>query len=658
VSQSAKQASSSRSGSSKSPAKARRVLVAQRGPDGWHLLVAEAASPDGRKARVLDTAPGGADPAGAVSELIEKHRPDATIGVLTAGEAVCRVVEIPEGHDAELSEAASLLAEAELPPSIADHRKAGGVVPLAAGAGFRAALLIGWPERGQSVDRPVPWVSWSSEVVGLSELLLLARVGGATGPRVVGSLDRAHGCIGVVGSGADGHALRTVLEDASEPESFAAAADRCLQGAGQKVNASSVPVAHISRSLLIEPEVRSAIAAAVAGVRDDDEWFAFYGVALGVACGALRSGLASGRLFDIRSTPPTVRKALPERVLLALQRPAVAGTVLAAGLALALLLPLGFSYARLSMLDSQVAAAKAALERTEALSDADPDLTPMSFQQRIAMYQALERNRWPMTKLLADIAAILPAESPDDLSLVRRLSIVYPDDFSLEGMADSVSLVNRASDAFRNSAVFSNAGVTRYTQIDGAGQAVEFEASGEVLRPFFVDPELVDYSQRNLAERIFEAEDTEIWRAGAPIITALTRSETASSRTPSRASRGTSTVANRTTPRAASGSSGGSGDGATQVASGGTEESNARTERREMFQGGSRSGGEEEAKPIPDPLTDEQIAQLNQQEAMREMVNRRSAARQDNVSDEVKRRLDDEVTKLRNRAREAQQGGA
>ncbi|MFU8830428.1 MAG: hypothetical protein ACNA8P_13475 [Phycisphaerales bacterium] len=56
-------------------------------------------------------------------------------------------------------------------------------------------------------------------------------------------------------------------------------------------------------------------------------------------------------------------------------------------------------------------------------------------------------------------------------------------------------------------------------------------------------------------------------------------------------------------------------------------------------------------------MTDEEIAALNQSEAMREMVARRRVARQEGVDDETRRRLTEEETKLRERARAAQQGG-
>ncbi|MFG0292294.1 MAG: PilN domain-containing protein [Phycisphaerales bacterium JB050] len=660
MSQSPNKATSSRNGSSKSASRARRVLVAQRAGSGWHLLVAEAASPDGRKARVLETASGGSDPSSVVKDLTEKHRPDATIGVLTSGEAICRVVEVPEGHDSELSEAAGLLAEAELPPSIEPYRKAGGIVPLTAAPGFRSAMLVGWPDRATVVDQSVPWVSWCSEIVGLAELLLLARVGGATGPRVVGSLDRENGCIGVVASGVDGHALRTVLEDASEPEAFAAAADRCLQGAGQKVNASSVPVAHSSRSLLIEPDVRSAIASAVSGVRDDDSWFASYGAALGVACAALRSNSASSALFDLRTTPPALKRSLAERSLVALRSPAVAGGVIAAALLIALLVPLGVSYARLAILDARIAEAEEALANTEAVDDTDSDEAAMSFRQRVAMYRELDRQRWPMTKLLADISAALPVQTPNELTLVDSINISNPSGFRVEGYADSLSLVTIVGSELSSSPIFSEAGLKEYAQIEGGSGAYEFSASGKIVSAFHADGAFFDYAETNVAERIYENDDTEVWRPGSAVITAVTRPDSASGRASSR-SRSSSALASRPSSRTPSRTASGSGsdEGAsTEVASaGGTESSGARTDRREMFQGGSRTGGEEEVKPIPDPLTDEEIAGFNQLQAMKESVARRTAARQQGVSEEDKRRLEEESDKLRARAREAQQEG-
>lgn len=654
--------SSKRSASSKGSPRARRVLVAHQRSGVWGLLVAEAASPDGRKARVLEATTVSGDLASVVTEMTERHRPDATIGVLTSGDAVCRAVEVPEGHDAELADASALLADAELPPSISSYRKVGGTVPLPASPGFRTALLVGWPDRSDPADQPVPWTSWSAEMVGLAELLLVARVGGAGGPRAVASLDRQNGCIGAVGAGVDAYAIRTVLEDASEPESFEDAADRCLRGLGQKINAGSVPAAGLNRSLLLDADSRGAIATSVAGARDDNEWFDSFGVALGVACAALRSGLASAALFDLRTTPPTVKRGGVERVLLALQRPRSAAALLAAGLVLALLLPLLISYLHLNGLRSRIAEAESFLAESAPViavgSDEDGEpLAVLTLKEQLALYSELDRTRLPMAKLLADLSAGLPATDRDRLTLVRDLEIFAPEQFKVRGIADSLSLVPSMTRLLNESSVFASV-TTPTTQSLGDGAGVEFTLEGLISRPFFTPryPADVNYAERNLAEKIYGEEGAEVWRRGAPIVSAITRTE-------SGLPRGASTprtVSNtdRTPTRPSGGSSSGTdAGGGTEVASAGSSGSEARTERRDMFQGGSRSGGEEAPPPIPEALTDDQIAALGQQEAMREMVNRRRASGQEGIADDVKRRLDEEVTKLRNRAREAQQEG-
>ena len=657
--------SSKRSAGSKGSARSRRVLVAHQRNGEWGLLAAEAASPDGRKARVLEATTVSGDPAGVVAEMTERHRPDATIGVLTSGHAVCRAVEVPEGHDAELADASELLADAELPPSIASYRKVGGVVPLPASPGFRTALLVGWPERATAAEEPAPWTAWSAEVVGLTELLLIGRAAGATGPRAMASVDRAHGCIGAVGANADTYAIRTVLEDAAEPESFGDAADRCLRGVGLKINATSVPAAGLNRSLLVDADTRTAIASSVAGSRDDSEWFDSFGVALGVACAALRSNVSSAALFGLRTSPPSVKRGTLERTLLALQRPRTAAGLLVAGLALALLLPVLFAYVQLTSLESQIADAEAFLEESAPVigvgsDEAGDPLATLTLKQQLAIYSELDASRIPMAKLLADLSAGLPAMSRDQLALVTDVSITAPDEFEVRGVVDSLALISPMTEALRDSKVFSGV-IAQETQSLGDSGAQEFILEGNILRPFFAAsyPAELDYADQNLAEKIYGEEGAAVWRPNAPVVSAINRSASGSSRSASssRSSRPVST-ANRTASRSSGGpSSNGGGSGGSEVASASGGDSASRTERREMFQGGSRAGDDEPPPPIPDALTDEQIKALGQQEAMREMVNRRRASGQEGIADDVKRRLEEEVTKLRNRAREAQQEG-
>jgi len=643
---------SQRSPGSKGTVRPKRVLVGHKRDGVWRLLVAEAATPDGRKARVLEAVDAGSDSSQTVERLIEKHKPEVLIGALPSGEVVCRVVEVPEGHDEELGSAAELLAEAELPPSIPSYRKVGGVVPLPATAGFRSALLLGWPERDAPVMQNEPWDGWTSEIVGLTELLLLARVGGISGPRAVASVDRQFGCIGVVGIGTETHAVRAALEDPSEPESFEAAAERCVASACGKAGVESVPAAR-SGALWADDELRSAVVGSVAGIPDDRAWFDVYGVALGVACAALRSTKSSAQLFDLRAYPPKVLRNPAERVVLALQSPKAALGLLAASLAVALLLPLGISTARLSILESRLAKVEELLDQPTADGD---DAAPLSLQQQIAMYAELDRNRWPMSKLLADAAAAMPAESDDQLTLVREISLSFGETVRILGTADSLALMSKARQALEESAVFSSARIVRTLETEGGSGLIEFEITAEVDRPYFQARSLVDYSEQNLAERIFDKEGAEIWRPGASVITAINRTGSPGSR--SERTSGTAsrfTGGSRTTP-SSTGQDPGSAP-STPVASGDNDASNARTERREMFQGGSRSESSEEQKPIPEPLTEEEIAQFDQLQAMRESVARRSAARQDGISDEVKRRLEEESTKLRARAQEAQREG-
>jgi len=638
--------SSGRGSSAKGASKMRRVLAVHQHGGAWHALVAEATSPDGRKIRVLEASSGQRD---IIDRLVEKHRPDSRIGVLASSQAVCRTVEIPEGHDAELGDAAALLAEAELPPVIPFHRRTGGVVPLVAGPGFRTAMLIGWPERGQDNGAEADCTGWTSEIVGLAELLMLARVSGVTGAQVIASVDRSRGCVGVVGSGPDSYSVRTVLEDASEPESFAAAAERCLASVAQRVQANALPsVGFRDGVLVIDPGARAGVASAIAGSRDDEAWFRTFGPALGVASACLRATEASRRLFELHPSPPSVARSLPERALLAMQRPPVAAAVLVIAFVLMLLLPVGASYGRLKLLESRLARVQEALGATQGGEEES-----LTLQQQLAVYAELNRSRWPMAKLLADLSSAFPAEALDDLTLLRQIDLRMPGGFQITGVADSLGLVNKAQDQIFQSNVFTSS-PGRTQRIDGT-DLVEFEISGRVISPYSVSPTR-DYSQANLVEHIYNEEGAPIWRPGSPVITALNRATAPGARAGARVASSTNTTRAPAGSRPA-GSAGSSGTTSGSQAAAPADGTEARTDRREVFQGGTRSGGAAEPEPVPAPLTDEEIAALSQSEAMREMVARRRVARQDGVDDETRRRLTEEETKLRERARAAQQGG-
>ena len=355
-----------------------------------------------------------------------------------------------------------------------------------------------------------------------------------------------------------------------------------------------------------------------------------------------------------------------ERVLVSLQKPRFAAALLVAGLALALLLPVLLAYLHLNMLEARIAKAESFLAESAPVitigsDDEGEPLAVLTLKEQLAIYSELDQTRLPMAKLLADLSAGLPATDRDRLTLVRDLQI-EGGEFSVRGIADSGALVPAMTRMLNQSNVF--AGVSApSTQALAESGGVEFTLEGLIARPYFAPtyPADVNYEDQNLAEKIYNEDGAEIWRRGAPIVNAMNRSGTGAMGASTRPTRNTS-GSGRSTSRPVAGdssSSSGSGGG-TEVASAsgdGASGSDARTERRDMFQGGSRSGGEEAPPPIPEPLTDEEIAALGQQEAMREMVNRRRASGQEGIADDVKRRLEEETTKLRNRAREAQQEG-
>jgi hypothetical protein len=241
-------------------------------------------------------------------------------------------------------------------------------------------------------------------------------------------------------------------------------------------------------------------------------------------------------------------------------------------------------------------------------------------EQEIALSTAfareLQSRRWPMSKIIADVAGALPVGV-----VIESVRVEVGQRVAVQGSADSLELVNHLQAKLNESGVFAEASVDRtQTSTDAAG--VRFDVSARVVRPFNEPKGLEDFAASTLSQRLYGE------RAG----------------------------------------SGRVGDGATATASSPTSEDRpAGRSRRAATTGAEESSGSaaaprdrarsaaapEKKADIPPPISDEEIAKLDANAAMKEWTSRQRASKQSGIDQATRDRLKGEAEKSKSRMTEA-----
>lgn len=330
------------------------------------------------------------------------------------------------------------------------------------------------------------------------------------------------------------------------------------------------------------------------GVRDD-AWLADYGIAAGAALGCLRAGPEAVHLYDLLPDEPREDSSPVERIVAWLRTPRHAAIVVAAALLLALLAPLAFAWARSAVLSAKLSAIESSEETRQSLETLD---------QRLAFNREVESRRWPMTKLLAEISRALPIGAE-----VETLQLDAGQRFLIRGRAESFQQVRDFQAALAGSRVFGSPQIGQSgTSMTDGRQYQTFEMTGAVTEPFRAADGLEqDYAEQSLAVRLYGD------RAHLSGV--------------------------RPEEDEAEGGSAGGRSGS----------------RGALFD--RRSSGGPAPDPIPEPLTDEAIAQMDNDTARGEFAARRKASSRQDLDAATEQRLKDEVGKLRDRLRALRGGG-
>lgn len=303
--------------------------------------------------------------------------------VIPGAETIARVAMVPSADVGAMVQAASLLAEAELPESIPGHRRAAGVLTGFGEGGNVPALLAGW--RGDA--------TWSLAAVEGCDLAWCPVIGALAALRGTGEAsawfaDPGDGSISVLAGTGSTLSARVVIEDNSSAvlwgEGVAATVGEELDDGG------------MTARLGVGEAAIEWLTTRVSGVTVTRGWLDVHGAALGALLIAVSGDPALGALARMLAQPPRVVEHPVLRAAAWIGEKRHAAWVTAAALVLLLGAPFGVAWARVKILDA----------RSQSLTKANE--TRKELNRRAAVYAELASTRWPMTKLMSDISQATP----------------------------------------------------------------------------------------------------------------------------------------------------------------------------------------------------------------------------------------------------------
>jgi Tfp pilus assembly protein PilN len=534
----------------------------------------------------------------SLAVMFEQHGVSHVVRVARGRETVARCLPVPGGDEAGLVAAVSLLAEAELPSALPSYRRAAGVLPNGDGAEMRTALLTGWMNGGAS-----PKALTEVDEAWTTPAAALALLRGESGRAAVYT-EPSEGLMCLLVPGPERTIARVLVDEPSSEAAWAQTLSAAVSEAAQMAGASASMAQSLNSGrraggrLFLETASLVSLKSRVSGLREDQGWLDDYGVAIGALLVA-GSDLATVRaLAGLHATAPAEDRTAVEAASVWLARPANAWGLVAAACAIMLLAPLGLAAARKAILEKRA-------EKVKGLSVGGEGI-----EKKAAMYEQFATSRWPMTKLMADVAQATPMGV-----VVTNLQITNGQGLTMQGTAENPEQVNKLESNLNAARVFGSVSVGR---VDTKSDSVtEFDLSARVVQPSaqVKTTEEQDWKTKTLAVRLYGE--------GA----SNTAPPSSESREGDRGDRG-----NRRRDRGdrADRNNDNSGNGS----------SNAERDRKPSSSLAS--------EPVPPPLTDADIQKMDFTTATREFGRRKPYPLVHKELDAAtKQRLNDEVAKLR-----------
>ena len=598
--------------------------------------------------------------------------PAASLVMLPTGRLLCRSIDLPDAEASQLEIALRLQVDAQQLGSVPAWRTSSTVLPRQPGSQARSGFVIEWPatDAAPSTPRDLPpdgEPMFAGDVACLTALLHA----GVAGPLVCVSTDRsmlafalrvngnniirsARLDAGAWPSAAETTVLESALRsgaDATTLQSLLGALREALEAAGDGGFGCTEADRRTLGMLLDSPQ--------------DADWWRDMGLQVGAAhawFGPMRA------LVSLRERPAGERPSRLGEFLNRISEPQMALRLAVACLIAMAVVPPLVSGARLLLLQWKVGDLAA---RERAIR---------SHRERISMYGEMQRRIWPMGKLIGDLACVTP-EGVDweDVKLSQDRNVIIRGSAHPQDGLNGTEVILKMERQMRDSRIFDRV-QKKWDAPDGKG-AVAFTMSAVVARPT-LRPNYgaeQDFGKKTLAERRFGAEkpdeETPVADAAAPTPASIPQEPSLGDEPPAKAvatdtAPPSEPAADTTSAPANAGSKvvsslkGGSrstgkktGEASTDAASSSSDSAaSGRGNRRSGSGGGNGAGlakrsertpgSADSTVPIPEPLSDEQIAAMTKSQAL-EAVSKVSQARNSgSVDDDTKKRLKSEFDKL------------
>jgi hypothetical protein len=474
-----------------------RVVVARRQGSGLSLIDARAFAPD-QSSRVR-------------SWLHEKQVGRVYI-VLPSASVICRTCPLPSAGGEQLLAALRLQAEAHLLGGIPQHRIALAVLPQASGETSRSGIILAWPE---AAPAPAPpgvedfSVTYVPEVASLAALLNSHRP-----TEALVWLNREDGSVALAITHTQGAVFRATREAAEDAAGWPLAVGRVLTETALSVGhtpefvesivaATAKRLATVDRaSLLLPPSLIESLPSRLAGASNDAAWWSTYGVAAG-ALVAAAGDLAP--LGDLRPAPPSEKPTFLGGVTATLSRPRVAAVFAVAAIALLAFAPVAFAGLRYAVLKFKVG------DRA-AVRDAN-----ISEKKRVAMYQELRKQSWPMLKVFSDVCCALPEGIElDSISVVYGEPVVITGVARASGKLTGNDIVLEAEENLTETGMF--AVTSKQLDPKDAKNSVKFRMNVNVVDPwrFVAYTDENDFAKKTMRERRWGPAPEHVTNGGSP----------------------------------------------------------------------------------------------------------------------------------------------
>ena len=443
----------------------------------------------------------------AISTWIELHHAAEAIVVLPASSVICRTCSLPDADDAQLEQALGLQAEAHLLGAAPPHRMGRAVLPPMPGDGPRTGLVLAWPEAA-AVEAPtvIPPMSYVPDVAALAAL-----AGHNPGDEPMLWADRASGSVAVMLPHEQSVIFRATHEEVDDPTQWRPRIRRVL--AETALNAGATPestkamtgavesrlaaIEHGDETdLLVGDSSRRIAADHLHGVRDDPQWWARYGIAVGVILARL-GPLAP--LTVLQSDLPEERPTIGRLVTDTLSKPRTAVWAAVAALLLVAFGPMVFNFLRFKAMEMRHDNLQVKIREVK------------HTEKLIELYEHLEGESWTMSKLLADLACNTPQGVDIDLIRITQgdsisaSGVVHPDEDTGMSAPEVASLMQQQ---LQNSRMFGDISLD-WGDPDNFGN-YQFTLNAKVTRPHEkveYDYEL-DYHKWTLGQRLYDLDPT------------------------------------------------------------------------------------------------------------------------------------------------------